>query len=147
MSICQVHQISVTGSIGSFGAFDNSGSEGLRRPCMWGCCGSVLGLFCWNCFWWSLSQSSSIFLQMGQFSSHPHFSAFFAAIALSIACLWVCDSIFMRGLEVVVVVRGISQSFLNSKRFPDIFPTLGHGVPMWVGIFLSGEGLLSEVPS
>ena len=51
----------------------------------------------------------------------------------------------MGGFE--VAVGGIGQSFLNSKKFPDIFPALGHGVPVQVGIFLSGGGLLSEVPS
>ena len=38
----------------------------------------------------------------------------------------------MGGLELVgvtvLLVGGISQSFLNSKRFPDIFPASGHGV-------------------
>ena len=54
----------------------------------------------------------------------------------------------MGGFDVVfVVVGGISQSFLNLKRFPDIFPALGHGVPVQGGMFLSGEWLLSEVPS
>ena len=48
---------------------------------------------------------------------------------------------------VVLLVGGIGQFFLNSKRFPDIFPALGHGVPDQTGMFLSGGGLLSEVPS
>ena len=42
---------------------------------------------------------------------------------------------------------GIGQSFLNSNRFPDIDPALGHGVPARVGIFSSGGGLLlDELP-
>ena len=49
-------------------------------------------------------------------------------------------------LEVVAVVLflvgGIGQSFLNSKRFADIFPALGHGVPAQTGIFLSGGGVV-----
>ena len=47
----------------------------------------------------------------------------------------------MGGFEVAVVVLlvgGICQSFLNSKRFPEIFPALGHGVPAQTGMFLSG---------
>ena len=32
-----------------------------------------------------------------------------------------------------ILLGGSSQSFLASKRFPDIFPALGHGVPAWMG--------------
>ena len=39
---------------------------------------------------------------------------------------------------------GISQSFLNSDRFPNIDPALGHGVPTQFGIFSSGGGLLLD---
>ena len=57
----------------------------------------------------------------------------------------------MGGFEIVAVavllVGGIGQSFLNSKKFPDIHRALGHGVPVQTGMFLSGGGLLSEVPS
>ena len=69
---------------------------------------------------------------MGQFDPHPHHSTFCGAVALGLGCSWAWGSIFMGGLEVAVVallVGGISQSFLNSKRFPDIFPALGHRVP------------------
>ena len=56
-----------------------------------------------------------------------------------------CGSIFIEGLE--VDVGGIGQSFLNSNRFPNIDPALGHEVPAWVGIFSSGgELLLDELP-
>ena len=40
-----------------------------------------------------------IFLQMGQFSPHPHFSAFSAAAALRVASSCSCGSIFMGGLK------------------------------------------------
>ena len=57
----------------------------------------------------------------------------------------------MGGLELVAVtvllVDWISQSFLNSKRFPDIFPALGHGVLVQTGIFSIGGGLFSAVPT
>ena len=74
---------------------------------------------------------------MGQFSPHPHFSAFGAAVALGVTCSWVCSSIFVGGFGVVIVVRvgGIGQSFLNLKIFPDIFPALGHGCQCELGYF------------
>ena len=67
------------------------------------------------------------FLQMGQFSPHPHFSAFGAVVALGVASSWAGGSIFMERFE--VDVEGIGQSFLNSNKYPDIFPALGHGMP------------------
>ena len=92
-----------------------------------------------------------MFLQMGQFSPHPHCSAFGGVAALGVGCSCAWGSIFMGGLELVVVaillVGGISQSFLNSKRFPDIFSALGHGVLVQTGVFSIGGGLFSGVPS
>ena len=41
-------------------------------------------------------------------------------------------------------LRGSNESFLSSKRFPDIFPTSGHGVLSWTGASSKGEGLFSE---
>ena len=38
---------------------------------------------------------------------------------------------------------GIGQSFLDSNKFSDFDPVLGHGVPALAGIFSSGGGLLS----
>ena len=86
---------------------------------------------------------------MQQFSPHQYFSTFGATIALGITCSWVCGSIFMGSFDVVIAVGvgGAGQSFLNLKRFPDIFPALGHGVPVQVGMFSSGGGMLSELPS
>ena len=46
-----------------------------------------------------------------------------------------------------VIAEGIGQSFLNSNKFPNIFPAPGHGVPAQVGILLGGWGLLSGVLS
>ena len=86
-----------------------------------------------------------MFLQMGQLGPQPHFSTFGVMVAWGIAASWVCGSIFIGGLE--VDVGGIGQSFLNSSKFPDIDPALGHGVPSWVGIFSSGgELLLDQLP-
>ena len=53
-------------------------------------------------------------------------------------CLWCCGSTggcllmdlwlyLNRGFE--VIAGGIGQAFLNSNKFPDIFPASGHGVP------------------
>ena len=115
---------------------------GCCVPCVW-----VYRMFCWGCwaFWpcKSPSQSSSIFLQMGQFGPHPHFSFiyFSATVAWGINVSWDCASTFIVGVE--VSVGGIGQSFLNSNKFSDIHPALGHGVPAQVGIFSSGGGLLS----
>ena len=42
----------------------------------------------------------------------------------------------------VLLLGGIGQSFLNSKRFPDIFPALGHGVLASTGMFSRGGGVV-----
>ena len=69
---------------------------------------------------------------MGQFSPHPHHYGFGGAVALGVGCSCSWGSIFIGGLEFVAVtvllVGGIGQSFLNSKRFQDIFPASGQGV-------------------
>ena len=43
-----------------------------------------------------------------------------------VGCSWARSSIFMGGFEIVgvavLLVGGIGQYFLNSMRFPDIFP-------------------------
>ena len=89
---------------------------------------------------------------MGQFSPHLHHSAFGGAAAPGIGCSGAWGSIFMGGLELVgvtvLLVGGIRQSFLNSKRFSDIFPALGHGVIVHeLGHFLVVGGLFPGVPS
>ena len=86
-----------------------------------------------------------MFLQMGQLCPHPHFPTFGVMMALGVAASWDCGSIFIGGFE--VDVEGICQSFLNLNRFPNIDPASGHGVPVWVGVFSSGGGLLlDELP-
>ena len=69
-----------------------------------------------------------------------------AALGVGCSCAW--GSIFMVGLEFVAVTvllaRGIGQSFLNSKRFPDIVPALGHGVLVQTGMFLVVEDCFLE---
>ena len=90
-----------------------------------------------------------MFLQMGQFGTHPHF----AAIRLVVGCSSGLGSIFMGDFKLVAMavfvllslleLGGISQSFLVLKRFPDIFPALDHGVPAWIGASSKGGGLFS----
>ena len=84
-----------------------------------------------------------MFFHMGQLGPHPHFCSLGIKMMRGVFASWVCGSTFTGGLE--VDVGGIGQSFLHSNRFPDIDPALDHGVPAWVGIFSSGEGLLSHV--
>ena len=111
-------------------------------------CVSLFVLVCWNCFWCLPSQSSSAFLQMGQFGPHLHHSGF-GAVALRVgwSCSW--GSIFIGSIGFVVVavleMGGIGQSFLRSKRFPDIFPALAQGVLAWTGGFSNGGGLFSDI--
>ena len=86
-----------------------------------------------------------MFLQIGQFGPHPHFSICFGVtVAWGIAALWGCGSTFIVGVE--VGAGGIGQSFLDSNKFPDADPALGHGVPTQVGISSSGGGLPAEEP-
>ena len=81
-----------------------------------------------------------MFLHMGKFGPHLHFSAFGATSELVVSCSWAWGSIFMGGFAIVAVavllllLGGIGQYFLNLKRFPDIFPASGHGVPVQTGI-------------
>ena len=71
----------------------------------------------------------------------------------TLLCFWCCcctggylflglQLYFMGGFDVVIVV-GVERDWsvlLNLKRFPEIFPASGHGVPVQVGMFLSGGG-------
>ena len=83
---------------------------------------------------------------MGQFSPHPYFSAFGATVELGLG-LHLYGGVGIVAVAVLLLLGGIGQSFLNSKRFPDIFPALGHGVPVQTGMFSRGGELFSEVPS
>ena len=65
-------------------------------------------------------------------------------VAWEIAASWGCGSTFIVGVE--VGVGGIDQSFLNSNKFPDTDPALGHGVPAQVGISSSSGGLSAKEP-
>ena len=84
----------------------------------------------WNCFWCSPSQSSSAFLQIGQFGPHPHHSGFGVSTGFCWSGSW--GSIFTGSLGFVVVTvlfaGGMGYSFLSSKWLPDIFPASGQGV-------------------
>ena len=63
-----------------------------------GCSVESIILFCW-----SPSQFSSMFLYMGQFGPHPHFSICFRVmVAQGIAASWACGSTFIVGVEVGV---------------------------------------------
>ena len=146
---------------GSFVVPGSLGSEcalNLGMLCMLGLEGILL-LLCTLCFgvygallklfWFSPPQSSSIFLQIEQFSPHPHHSAFGGVFALGRVVL-VLGVQFLWAIFVavtVLLVRGISQPFLNSKRFPDIVPALVHGVLLQTRVFSSGWGLFPGVPS
>ena len=88
---------------------------------------------------------------MGQFGPHPHLSGF-VTVELEFNWLrsWVSTFIvggcgFVVVFVVVFVVGGIGQSFLISKRLPDIFPALGQGVPTQTGASSRGGGLFSVV--
>ena len=61
---------------------------------------------------------SSAFLQMGQF------------------CLGSLEFV----ADMVLLVGGIGQSFLSSKRLPDIFPASGQGVLVQTGPFSNSGG-------
>ena len=58
-------------------------------------------------------------------------------LGFNLYCRWlgIC-----RDVVVVLMEGGIGQSFLISKRLPDIFPALGHGVPAWTGASSRGGG-------
>ena len=69
---------------------------------------------------------------------------------------WFWGSNFMGGFGLVAVavslflslallLRGVSQSFLISNKFPDILPALGHVVPARIGVSSNGGGLFCEV--
>ena len=85
---------------------------------------------------------------MEQFGHHLHCSAFGSVATLGVGCSCVWGSIVMGGLELVAVtvllVGGIGQSFLNSKRFPDIFPASSHGVLVQTGMFPMVGGCFLE---
>ena len=122
----------VPGDIGYF-------YSGCCTPSVW-----VHGMFCWGCCWFciSSSQSSSMFLQIGQFGPHPHFSiCFWVMVAQGIAALWGCGSTFIVGVEVGV---GGNWPVFFWLKFPDADPAVGHGVPALVWISSSGGGFPAE---
>ena len=80
---------------------------------------------------------------MRQFGPHQHFSfiCFGATVAQGITVSWGCTSTFILGVD--VGVGGNGQSLLDSNKYSNFDPVLGHGVPALAGIFSSGGGLLS----
>ena len=88
---------------------------------------------------------------MGEFSSYPHCSAFDSDAALGVGCSCAWGSIFMDGLELValmvLLVGGTGQTFLNSKRFPDIFLPQVMECKHKLACFLLVGGLFSGVLS
>ena len=77
---------------------------------------------------------------MGQFGPHLHCSAFGGAVVLGVGCSWAWGSIFMGGFQIVAVtvllVGGIGQSFLNSKRSsPKSFLLWAMGCQQKLGCF------------
>ena len=83
------------------------------------------------------------FYEWGNFGPYPHFSVvcFGATVAWGISASWGCALTFIVGMD--VGAGEIGQSFLDSNRFSDIDPALGHGVLALIGIFSSGGRLLS----
>ena len=85
---------------------------------------------------------------MGQFGSHLHLFGF-VTVELGFDWFGSWGSAFIVGglgfvvMLVEVLVEGrIGQSFLISKRLPDIFPALGHGVPAQTGASSRGWGVI-----
>ena len=88
---------------------------------------------------------------MEQFGHHPNCPGF-VTVELGFDWFGSWGSTFIVGglgfvvlLVVMLVERGISQSFLISKRFLDIFPALGHRVPAQTGASSRAGRLFSEV--
>ena len=142
-SIYQVHQMSVNGSAGSSGAVYNSGS--------WGTEDLVSGA--------AVAVDYSVGIAFGDYSPNflPYVCKWGSLVPINIipllwccytrvGCSWAWGSIFMGGFEVVTVVvllvGGISHLFSIWRGSLDIFPALGHGVPVQTGIFLSGWGVV-----
>ena len=74
------------------------------------------------------------FCKWGNLVPHPHHSSF-GTVELRFDCSGPWGSTLITGrlefvalVVLVLVAGGIGQSFLNSKRLPDIFPALGQGV-------------------
>ena len=68
-------------------------------------------------------------------------------ITLGIAATCGGVSVFMAGTDVAAGVGGIGQSFLVLKRFSEVDPPLGQGVPCLIGalgISSKGGGLWTE---
>ena len=82
---------------------------------------------------------------MGQFCPHPHCSG------LDTVALGTWGSIFIRGFGIVAVIvslaGGMGQSFLISKRLPDILLASGQGVVAWAGASSKGGGCSLELES
>ena len=147
-SIYQAHKMSVIRSAGSSRVFIILGLGTLKALC--------LGLL-W--LWITLLElilviTMPIFFYIftnWSFWSPSALLCFGIAIVLGVGCSWAWGSIFMGGFEIVAVavllVGGIGQSFLNLKRFSDIFPALGHGCQHELVYFWVVGGLYSEVPS
>ena len=80
---------------------------------------------------------------MGQCGPHVQFFAPFlwVTITLGIDATWGGASVFMVGADVGTGVGGIGQSFLVSKRFCEVEPALGQGVPCLIGALgMSSKG-------
>ena len=80
-----------------------------------------------------------LFCKWGNLVPHPHLSGF-VTFELGFDWFGSWGSTFIVGglefvamLEVVLVVGGIDQSFLISKRMPGMFPALGEGLFSEVG--------------
>ena len=77
----------------------------------------------------------------------PPASLWFCYCCTGLVLIWVLGFNLYRWFRICqsVVGRGMGQSFLSSKRLPDIFPALGQGVLAHTGAFSNGGGLFSDV--
>ena len=94
-----------------------------------------------------------MFLQIGQFGHHPHFSS----IGLVFGCSSGMGSIFMGGfwisgngciyVIVIIIIRRDQPVSSYLKEVSQHFPASGYWVPAQIGASSKGGGLFSGVPS
>ena len=126
-----------------FGSGRNSSDVYHMFGCFWWFAGVVFGAHHLDLLLYSCKWDSSV----------PIHIVLLLVVLLhwGFGCSCSLGSIFMCSLEFVAVtvllVGGICQSFLNSKRLPDIFPALGQVVLAETGVFSNGGGMFPGIPS
>ena len=142
--------------IGSFVALDSLGSEGTGIPAPEvvmhfepGGNSSAVVYLVPECFWCFVGFVFGVhhpnlplyFCKWG--NSVPIHIVLLLPVLLHWVWLFLCLGLnfygwFRTGSSNSTVSRMDWPTFLNSKRFPDICPVLGHGVLAWTGVFSSG---------